>query len=213
MCRLLFLVAGVASAMQVTRRNLLPAAATAAAPVVAAPGAALAKDRSEGYAVQKSPQDWQRQLSGPQYFVLRSGGTEPPNSSPLVKEKRPGEFRCAGCGVPLFSSAAKFDSGTGWPSFATQLPAVAVESSALEFLAGAEIRCGRCGGHLGDRFLDGALFPGTPAALSGQRYCVDGSATVFYPADGSAPVRGEFDPAKPRELPAWAQPPGIKVNG
>ena len=74
-------------------------------------------------------------------------------------------------------------------------------------------RCGRCGGHLGDRFLDGALFPGTPAALSGQRYCVDGSATVFYPADGSAPVRGEFDPQKPRELPAWAQPPGIKVNG
>ena len=52
-----------------------------------------------------------------------------------------------------------------------------------------------------------------PAALAGQRYCVDGAATVFYPADGSAPVRGEFDPQKPRELPAWAQPPGIKVNG
>ena len=94
-----------------------------------------------------------------------------------------------------------------------QLPAVAVEKSNLEFLAGAEIRCGRCGGHLGDRFLDGALFPGTAAAVSGQRYCVDGSATVFYPADGSTPVRGEFDPQKPRELPAWAQPPGIKVNG
>ena len=163
--------------------------------------------------MQKSEAEWQRQLSSVEYFVLRNGGTEPPNSSPLVKEKRQGEFRCAGCGVPLFSSAAKFDSGTGWPSFATQLPAVAVESSALEFLAGAEIRCGRCGGHLGDRFLDGALFPGTPAAVSGQRYCVDGSATVFYPADGSAPVRGEFDPQKPRELPAWAQPPGIKVNG
>ena len=120
---------------------------------------------------------------------------------------------CLGVDLVLFASSAKFDSGTGWPSFATQLPAVAVEKSNLEFLAGAEIRCGRCGGHLGDRFLDGALFPGTAAAVSGQRYCVDGSATVFYPADGSTPVRGEFDPQKPRELPAWAQPPGIKVNG
>ena len=202
-----------ASALRVTRRAL-PAAAALGVPAAAQakpPGGTAS--RTEGYEVQKSEAEWQRQLSSVEYFVLRNGGTEPPNSSPLVKEKRPGEFRCAGCGVPLFSSAAKFDSGTGWPSFATQLPAVAVESSALEFLAGAEIRCDRCGGHLGDRFLDGALFPGTPAALSGQRYCVDGSATVFYPADGSAPVRGEFDPQKPRELPAWAQPPGIKVNG
>ena len=210
---LLLATFATASALRVTRRSLLPAAAASV------PAAAQAKppggtaSRTEGYEVQKSEAEWQRQLSSVEYFVLRNGGTEPPNSSPLVKEKRPGEFRCAGCGVPLFASSAKFDSGTGWPSFATQLPAVAVESSALEFLAGAEIRCGRCGGHLGDRFLDGALFPGTPAALSGQRYCVDGSATVFYPADGSAPVRGEFDPQKPRELPAWAQPPGIKVNG
>ena len=104
-------------------------------------------------------------------------------------------------------------SGTGWPSFATALPAVKVEKSPLEFLAGAEMRCGVCGGHLGDRFLDGSLFPGTPAFFSGQRYCTDGSALVFYPADGAKPVRGEFDPSKPRELPAWAQPPGIKVNG
>ena len=210
---LLLTTLATASALRVTRRSLLPAAAASV------PAAAQAKppggtaSRTEGYEVQKSEAEWQRQLSSVEYFVLRNGGTEPPNSSPLVKEKRPGEFRCAGCGVPLFASSAKFDSGTGWPSFATQLPAVAVESSALEFLAGAEIRCGRCGGHLGDRFLDGALFPGTPAALSGQRYCVDGSATVFYPADGSAPVRGEFDPQKPRELPKWAQPPGIKVNG
>ena len=210
--RCLLFVATVASAMQVTRRNLLPAAATAAAPVVAAPGAALAKDRSEGYAVQKSPQDWQRQLSGPQYFVLRSGGTEPPNSSPLVKEKRTGTFACAGCGAKLFESSAKFESGTGWPSYSAGLADVEVESNFMEFLAGAELRCGRCGGHLGDRFLDGALFPGTSAFLSGKRYCIDGSALVFYPADGGPPVSGEFDPAAPRELPKWAQPPGIKVN-
>ena len=112
----------------------------------------------------------------------------------------------------LFASGAKFESGTGWPSFATGLPNVEVEATPIEFLSGAELRCARCGGHLGDRFLDGALFPGTPAFASGKRYCIDGSALVFYPADGGKPVLGEFDPGAPRELPAWAQPPGIKVN-
>ena len=164
---LLLATLATASALRVTRRAL-PAAAALGVPAAAQakpPGGTAS--RTEGYEVQKSEAEWQRQLSSVEYFVLRNGGTEPPNSSPLVKEKRPGEFRCAGCGVPLFSSAAKFDSGTGWPSFATQLPAVAVESSALEFLAGAEIRCGRCGGHLGDRFLDGALFPGVGGVVSG----------------------------------------------
>lgn len=207
------LLCATASALRLTRRSLLPAAVAVVPAAAQAKPPGMGESRTEGYAVQKTEAEWQQVLSAPEYFILRSGGTEPPNSSPLVKEKRAGEFRCAGCGASLFASAAKFDSGTGWPSFATQLPAVAVEMSALEFLAGAEIRCGRCGGHLGDRFLDGALFPGTPALLSGQRYCVDGSAVVFYPADGSAPVRGEWDPAKPRELPAWAKPPGIKVNG
>ena len=184
---LLLVTLATATALRVTRRAL-PAAAALGVPAAAQakpPGGTAS--RTEGYEVQKSEAEWQRQLSSVEYFVLRNGGTEPPNSSPLVKEKRQGEFRCAGCGVPLFASSAKFDSGTGWPSFATQLPAVAVESSALEFLAGAEIRCGRCGGHLGDRFLDGALFPGTPAALSGQRYCVDGSATSSTPRTAPRP--------------------------
>lgn len=201
-------LATLTDALRVNRRSALclPCAA------VAAPGVAAAKDRVEGYAVQKSPQEWQRALSAPQYFVLRSGGTEPPNSSPLVEEKRSGVFGCAACDADLFASGAKFESGTGWPSFATGLPNVEVEATPIEFLSGAELRCARCGGHLGDRFLDGALFPGTPAFASGKRYCIDGSALVFYPADGGKPVLGEFDPGAPRELPAWAQPPGIKVN-
>ena len=197
------------------------AAATPAAALGALPAAAQNRkpkppggtaSRTEGYEVQKSEAEWQRQLSSVEYFVLRNGGTEPPNSSPLVKEKRPGEFRCAGCGVPLFASSAKFDSGTGWPSFATQLPAVAVEKSALEFLAGAEIRCAPLRrpfrrSVFGWRFVPGHGRRGVRPAPRARR-----SATVFYPADDSAPVRGEFDPQKPRELPAWAQPPGIKVN-
>jgi len=208
---MLVLVLGGAAALKVVSRRAL--GATAAATAAAVPRIAAAKDRSEGYAVRKSERDWQGTLSGPEYFVLRSGGTEPPNSSPLVHEKRDGEFRCAGCGAPLFASTAKFESGTGWPSFSAGLPDVAVEPTFLELLSGTEIRCGKCGGHLGDRFLDGALFPGTSAMLTGRRYCVDGTAVVFHPADGSPPVRGEFEPNKPREIPEWARPPGIKVSG
>ena len=95
------------NSLRVTRRVALPAVPAAA---LGSASLVSAKDRTDGYAVQKTGADWQRSLSGPEYFVLRNGGTEPPNSSPLVKEKRVGEFRCAGCGAPLFSSAAKFAS-------------------------------------------------------------------------------------------------------
>jgi peptide-methionine (R)-S-oxide reductase len=120
-------------------------------------------------------------LSGQQYFILRRGGTEVPNSSPLVKEKRTGTFCCAGCDAPLFESAQKFESGTGWPSFAEPLPAVETMSGNVlqQALLGTEVRCGICGGHLGDVFADGFLFPGTPAALTGKRYCIDGAALFF----------------------------------
>ena len=96
--------------------------------------------------------------------------------------------------------------GTGWPSYSAGLADVEVESNFMEFLAGAELRCGRCGGHLGDRFLDGALFPGTSAFLSGKRYCIDGSALVFYPSgDGAAPLSGDV-PAATRQG-SWQELP------
>ena len=107
---LLLATLATASALRVTRRALLPAAAAAV------PAAAQAKppggtaSRTEGYEVQKSEAEWQRQLSSVEYFVLRNGGTEPPNSSPLVKEKRQGAFRCAGCphlGTPAFEEGTE----------------------------------------------------------------------------------------------------------
>ena len=172
------------------------------------------KSRIEGYEVQRPLREWQYALSGQQYYILREGGTEPPNSSPLVKEKRAGTFGCAGCDNVLFSSAAKFDSGTGWPSFATAEPGVEKQevSMVAGALLGAEVRCARCGGHLGDVFSDGYLFPGTPAFASGKRFCIDSAALVFQPADGGAPVLGQADASKPPELPKWLQPPAVGVK-
>lgn len=164
--------------------------------------------RTEGYKVQKTEDEWKAELSPIQYDILRRGGTENPGFSVLEKEKRSGTFRCAGCGTPLFSSADKFNSGTGWPSFARGLPDVEVENvnAFTKNFSGAELRCGTCGGHLGDVFMDGALFFGTEAFKTGERYCIDGAALVFYPDEGD-PLRG--DTPKAKEVPSWLEPPSI----
>ena len=146
----------------------------------ALPASAAPKSRTQGYRVQRSEREWSYVLAPEQYFILREGGTEAPNSSPLVREKRAGTFKCAGCGTPLFDSSQKFESGTGWPSFASPLKEVETVSAggllgAVGAVTGSEIRCGVCGGHLGDVFPDGFLFPGTPAARTGKRYCLDGA--------------------------------------
>lgn len=170
---------------------------------------ASGKSRTQGYQVQKTDQEWMGQLSPIQYNILRLGGTERPGFSILEKEKRSGTFQCAGCGTPLFKSKDKFNSGTGWPSFARGLPGVEVEQVNLiaANLSGAELRCATCGGHLGDVFQDGLLFVGTEAFKTGKRYCIDGAALVFYPDDGGDPLVG--DTPKPQELPSWLEPPGI----
>jgi len=200
------------------RRNILRDVAVATGAVVLAgnPGlasAAEAKDRTEGYAVQHSEREWAYILSGQQYNILRQGGTERPNSSILEGEDRRGTFVCAGCGTPLFESSGKFHSGTGWPSFATALPGVEVEdvNPVQMSLAGAELRCGTCGGHLGDVFNDGMLFVNTPAFKSGKRHCIDGAALVFKPADGSPDVFGDTPPPgnKGSGLPSFLEPPKI----
>lgn len=172
------------------------------------PKPALAeRSRTDGYEFQRSISQWRQALSPGEYFVLRQGGTEEPGSSTLLKEKRAGVFKCVGCGSSLFDSADKFDSGTGWPSFASRLPGVeAQDVNPLQLaVLGAELRCARCGGHLGDVFGDGKLWFGTRAFDTSLRHCIDGAALVFYPADGSAPVRGEGSPPK-FELPDWLQP-------
>ena len=132
------------------------------------------------FEVTKTPEQWRRQLGPKRYAILRKAGTERAGSSPLDKEKRRGHFVCAGCGLPLFSSAAKYDSGTGWPSFFKPLPnAVGTKPDPGLFGTRTEVHCRRCGGHLGHVFDDGP--PPT-----GKRYCMNGLAMRFAPARGQA---------------------------
>jgi len=119
---------------------------------------------------------WRRRLNPAQYATLRQAATERPGSSPLDREHRRGTFHCAGCGQPLFSSAAKFESGTGWPSFFRPLPrAVVTREDRSLMMARTEVLCARCGGHLGHVFDDGPR----PTRL---RYCMNGVAMTFRPA-------------------------------
>ena len=201
----------------VPRRAALRQGVGAGAALLVAPPAARAggRSRSQGYEVVKEEAEWSAQLSEMQYFILRRGGTERPGSSPLVKEKRAGKFMCVACERALFASDQKFESGTGWPSFADKLEVEVVGGNPIQTaLLGSELRCKGCGGHLGDVFADGLLFPGTPAAKTGLRYCIDGAALVFVPDSGDAPVSGDgLTERKPAdvELPSWLQPP--KVGG
>lgn len=160
--------------------------------------ALTSKSRNNGYKIQHSEREWSYVLSGKQYNILREGGTEQPYSSILEGEDRNGEYKCAGCGTPLFTSSSKFHSGTGWPSFAAALDSVETEDVNIiqANLLGAEIRCAACGGHLGDVFNDGMIFVNTPAFTTGKRYCVDGSALIFKPSDGTEEVYGDLPPQK-----------------
>jgi peptide-methionine (R)-S-oxide reductase len=197
------------------RRRFLSFATVATLSSVSSTHAAYAMNymsRSKGYTVQKTDTEWRSILSSTQYDILRNGATERPNSSILEGEERAGIYVCAGCGTRLFASNEKFHSGTGWPSFARSLPGVQVENvgQIQANLAGAELRCGTCGGHLGDVFADGFLFVGTPAFTSGKRYCIDGAALVFQPSNGDPEVPGDQSPPKAEpSLPGWLAPPKI----
>jgi peptide-methionine (R)-S-oxide reductase len=119
--------------------------------------------------------EWKKRLSAAAYDVLREEGTEPPGSSPLNREKRPGVFVCAGCSLPLFTSAMKYESGTGWPSFFTTIPgALATKTDFKLILPRSEYHCVRCGGHHGHLFDDGP-------APTRQRYCNNGVVLRFIP--------------------------------
>jgi len=158
------------------------------------------KSRTEGYAVQRTEREWAYILSGPQYNILRKGGTERQKSSILntfTAEQNVGTYVCAACPEALFASTDKFNSGTGWPSFAKALPGVEAEQAnpIAATLGGREVRCGTCGGHLGDLFNDGWVYVGTSAFETGNRYCIDGAALIFKPADESkSDVYGDQPP-------------------
>ena len=134
---------------------------------------------AEHYEVEKPEDEWRRELSPEQFRVLRGHGTERPGSSPLNAEKRPGTFLCAGCGKELFDAAAKYESGTGWPSFWAPIGegAVGTQTDRSLFMTRTEVHCARCGGHLGHVFPDGPK-------PTGQRYCMNGAAMRFEPKGG-----------------------------
>ncbi|HEX3947921.1 MAG TPA: peptide-methionine (R)-S-oxide reductase MsrB [Acidimicrobiales bacterium] len=140
--------------------------------------------------VELTDEDWRGKLTPEQYQVLRRSATEPAWSGELLHVDGEGVFRCAGCDAALFSTDAKFDSGSGWPSFDRAVAGGTIVETADHslFMARTEITCARCGGHLGHVFPDGPTD-------TGLRYCVNSLALAFQPAGdeltGPEPVDGQ----------------------
>jgi peptide-methionine (R)-S-oxide reductase len=126
--------------------------------------------------VQKTDEEWRKELTPERYEVLRRAGTEPPFSGKFVHNKESGMYRCGACGADLFSSDTKFESGTGWPSFYEPAIAANVETheDGTHGMVRTEVRCRRCGSHLGHVFEDGP----NPTGL---RYCINSLALDFAP--------------------------------
>lgn len=156
------------------RRGFLGLAGTAAVSLLIV-GRSSASAANAHFAVSHTPAQWKQLLGAQRYAVLREAATERPFSSPLVDEHRKGTFVCAGCALPLFSSATKFESGTGWPSFWRPLPrSVVTRADQSLLMERTEVLCARCGGHLGHVFVDGPK-------PTGLRYCTNGLALNFRP--------------------------------
>ena len=130
--------------------------------------------------IKLSREEWRQRLTPDQFSILRDAGTEYPYSSKLNHEKRPGTYHCAGCHLPLFSSKAKYDSGTGWPSFFEAIPGHTETKIDFKLIyPRTEYHCARCGGHQGHLFDDGP-------DPTGQRWCNNGLALTFVSQSGAS---------------------------
>ena len=159
-----------------TKRSFLGTLAAAVGVGAAAPAEAAVGR----FTVTYTEAEWRKRLTAEQFYVLREHGTERAGTSLLNKEYRGGTFYCAGCDLPLFASSAKFESGTGWPSFTAPLKgAIGTTVDRSFFMTRTEVHCHRCGGHLGHVFDDGP-------APTGLRYCMNGDAMTFKPAKAKA---------------------------
>jgi peptide-methionine (R)-S-oxide reductase len=170
----------------ITRREVLTGLAALSVSALALKAHGFAWAAEESFEITKTAEEWRKVLTPAQFYILREEGTERPFSSPLNNEKRAGVFHCAACDLPLYSSETKYESGTGWPSFWKPLDnAVGTrEDRSYLFYVRTEVHCRRCGGHLGHVFDDGP-------APTGLRYCMNGDAMTFLPAeqpDGKAPA-------------------------
>ncbi len=136
------------------------------------------KDKQQEFEITKTDQEWRAQLSDMSYYVLRRSGTEPAFANAYYNSKAKGTYICAGCKTPLYESAYKYDSGTGWPSFDRAVEGhVAYDVDYKIGYARTEVHCAVCGGHLGHVFDDG------PAETTGKRHCINSAALNFIPSD------------------------------